>query len=55
MPWNDKFECMPVEELQKFQLEKLKDTVAWVAEKQSLIQISEPTRQTATSRMPTTA
>ena len=33
MPWNDKFECMPVEELQKFQLEKLKDTVAWVAEK----------------------
>ncbi|MBT8331070.1 MAG: phenylacetate--CoA ligase, partial [Deltaproteobacteria bacterium] len=33
MPWNDKFECMPVEELQKFQLEKLKETVAWVSEK----------------------
>ena len=33
MPWNDKFECMPVEELQKFQLAKLKETVAWVAEK----------------------
>lgn len=33
MPWNDKFECMPVEELQKFQLEKLKETIAWVAEK----------------------
>jgi phenylacetate-CoA ligase len=33
MPWNDKFECMPVEKLKKFQLEKLKDTVAWVSEK----------------------
>lgn len=33
MPWDDKFECMPVEELQKFQLEKLKETVAWVYEK----------------------
>jgi phenylacetate-CoA ligase len=33
MPWNDKFECMPVEELKKFQLEKLKETVAWVSEK----------------------
>ena len=33
MPWNDKFECMPVEELQKFQLEKLKETVAWVSER----------------------
>ena len=33
MPWNDKFECMPVDELQKFQLEKLKETVAWLAEK----------------------
>lgn len=30
MPWNDKCECIPLEELQKFQLEKLKDTVAWV-------------------------
>ncbi|MDM8524917.1 phenylacetate--CoA ligase [Desulfococcaceae bacterium HSG8] len=33
MPWNDKFECMPVEELQKFQLEKLRETVAWVYER----------------------
>jgi len=30
MPWNDKFECMPVEDLQKFQLEKLKQTVDWI-------------------------
>ncbi len=33
MPWNDEFECMPVEDLQKFQLEKLKQTVAWVADR----------------------
>ena len=33
MPWNDKFECMPVKELQKFQLKKLKETVAWVSKK----------------------
>lgn len=33
MAWNDEFECMPVEKLQKFQLEKLKETVAWVYEK----------------------
>jgi phenylacetate-CoA ligase len=33
MPWNDKFECMPVEELQQFQLEKLKETVDWVSAK----------------------
>lgn len=33
MPWNDKFECMPAEELKKFQLEKLKETLAWVYEK----------------------
>ena len=33
MPWNDEFECMPAEELQKFQAEKLRETVAWVAEK----------------------
>jgi phenylacetate-CoA ligase len=33
MPWNDKFECMPVEELKKFQLKKLKETLAWVTEK----------------------
>ncbi len=33
MPWNDTFECMPVADLQKFQLEKLKETVAWAYEK----------------------
>ena len=33
MPWNDKFECMPVEELKKFQLEKLKETVDWVSKR----------------------
>ena len=33
MAWNKNFECMPVEELQKFQLEKLKETVNWVSEK----------------------
>jgi len=33
MPWNDKFECMPVKDLQKFQLKKLKETVALVAQK----------------------
>jgi phenylacetate-CoA ligase len=33
MPWDEKFECMPVEELRKFQLEKLKETVAWAYEK----------------------
>ena len=33
MPWNKEFECMPVEALQKFQLEKLTETVAWVAKK----------------------
>jgi phenylacetate-CoA ligase len=33
MPWNKEFECMPVAKLQKFQLEKLKETVAWVSKK----------------------
>ena len=33
MPWNDKFECMPVEERNEFQLQKLKETVAWVCER----------------------
>ena len=33
MPWNKEFECMPVEKLQKFQLEKFKETVEWVAKK----------------------
>jgi phenylacetate-CoA ligase len=33
MPWNDTFECMPVKDLQKFQLEKLKETIAWISEK----------------------
>lgn len=30
MPWNDEFECMAVGDLQKFQLAKLKETVAWL-------------------------
>ncbi len=30
MPWDDKFECMPVEEIRKLQLKYLRDTVAWV-------------------------
>lgn len=33
MPWNDTFECMPLEELQKFQLEKLRETLTWVNER----------------------
>ena len=33
MAWNDRFEQMPVEELQKFQLEKLKETVSWLYER----------------------
>ncbi len=33
MPWNDKFECMPVEKLNKLQLKYLKETVAWVYER----------------------
>ena len=33
MVWNKDYECMPVEEIQKFQLEKLKETVNWVSEK----------------------
>lgn len=33
MPWNDDFECMPVKQLEQFQLEKLKKTVAWVTER----------------------
>ncbi len=33
MPWNDEIECMPVEKLEEYKLEKLKETVAWVYEK----------------------
>jgi len=33
MAWNDEFECMPEEKLKEFQLEKLRETVAWVNEK----------------------
>ncbi len=33
MVWDKKFECMPLEELQKFQLNKLQETVAWVYER----------------------
>jgi len=33
MAWNDEFECMPEENLKQFQLEKLRETVAWVSSK----------------------
>ncbi len=33
MPWNDTFECMPLADLQIFQLEKLKETVSWAYER----------------------
>ncbi|MFO7883266.1 MAG: phenylacetate--CoA ligase [Desulfobacteraceae bacterium] len=33
MAWNSEFECMPLEQLRAFQLEKLKETVAWVMER----------------------
>jgi phenylacetate-CoA ligase len=33
MPWDEKFECMPADELKQFQLEKLKETVAWAYER----------------------
>lgn len=33
MPWNDTFECMPVTDLQKLQIEKLQETVAWTYER----------------------
>ncbi|OGP57906.1 MAG: phenylacetate--CoA ligase [Deltaproteobacteria bacterium RBG_13_49_15] len=33
MPWDDEFECMPLEKLQRFQLKKFKETLDWVYEK----------------------
>ena len=33
MAWNETYECMPVEKLQAFQLDKLRETVSWVQEK----------------------
>ncbi len=33
MPWNDTYECMPSEALEKFQIEKLRETLSWVHEK----------------------
>jgi phenylacetate-CoA ligase len=33
MPFNEAFECMSAEELEQFQLQKLKETVAWAAQK----------------------
>ena len=33
MPWNDTYECMPFEALEKFQVEKLRETLSWVHEK----------------------
>ena len=33
MPWNEKYECMPVEQIQQFQVEKLQETISWVAKR----------------------
>jgi len=33
MPWNEEFEWMPVGEMQKFQLQKLQETVSWAYSK----------------------
>jgi len=33
MPWNDEFECLSREKRQQFQLQKLKETIAWVSER----------------------
>ena len=33
MPWNKDFECMSIEKMEAFKLGKLKETVAWVADK----------------------
>lgn len=33
MAWNDRYECMPEDEIRRFQLEKLKETVAWVQQR----------------------
>lgn len=31
MPWNQTFECMPIEKLRSFQLDKLRETIKWVS------------------------
>ncbi len=33
MPWNDQFECLPLDDLQKLQLSKLVETVHWLYER----------------------
>ncbi len=33
MAWDDKYECMSLDELQNYQLQKLKETVGWVRER----------------------
>ena len=33
MAWNKEYECMPVDKLQQFQLEKLKETIDWISKK----------------------
>ena len=33
MAWNKEYECMPIDKLRQFQLEKLKDTVDWISKK----------------------
>ena len=33
MPWNEKYECMPVEQIPEYQVEKLRETIDWVAKR----------------------
>ena len=33
MPWNEKSECMPVAQIQAFQVEKLRETLEWVTKR----------------------
>ncbi|RJQ57129.1 MAG: phenylacetate--CoA ligase [Desulfobacteraceae bacterium] len=33
MAWNEKYECMPIDNLQAFQLQKLKETIDWVSKR----------------------
>ena len=33
MAWNKEYECMPLDKLQQFQLEKLKETIDWISKK----------------------
>ncbi|MGA6926151.1 MAG: phenylacetate--CoA ligase, partial [Desulfosarcina sp.] len=33
MPWNETYECMPVDQIKQFQVEKLQETLDWVAKR----------------------